>query len=135
MSLSLLRSTERPDVISDMGKHDFCYLIYPHDKGFDESEINKKALIYNVPLVKTDAVNNILPSFSPLYIQCVKRSDDGSVVVRLSEQDGRRGKVKLDRHVRILNMLEDDMKAETDEIDYSPFEIITLSLPNPEKRA
>lgn len=135
MSLSLLRSTERPDVISDMGKHDFCYLIYPHDKGFDESEINKKALIYNVPLVKTDAVNNILPSFSPLYIQCVKRSDDGSVVVRLSEQDGRRGKVKLDRRVRILNMLEDYMKTETDEIDYSPFEIITLSLPNPEKRA
>lgn len=30
ITLSLLRATIRPDITSDMGKHDFCYRIVPH---------------------------------------------------------------------------------------------------------
>ena len=48
-------------------------------------------------------------------------------VIRLSEQDGRRGRIKLSRRVKLLNMLE-DIQGETDVIEYKPFEIITIGV-------
>ena len=91
------------------------------------ADINKIALQYNVPLVKADVEWN-LPTFEPLYLQAVKKSEDGDMtVVRLSEQNGTRGEIKLDRTVKLLNMLEEEI-GETDTIKYSPFEIITLGV-------
>lgn len=125
ISLSLLRSTIRPDVTSDMGNHNFCYMILPHSSDAVTAGVNKLALQYNVPLVKAD-VQCELPSFEPLYLQALKYSEDGSMlVVRLSEQNGERGRISLGRKVRILNMLE-ETQQETDVIEYSPFEIITV---------
>ncbi|MCM1543768.1 MAG: glycosyl hydrolase-related protein [Ruminococcus sp.] len=127
MSLSLLRSTIRPDVVSDMGEHCFCYMIVPHDGDAVSAGINKLAFQYNVPLVKADVQWN-LPTFEPLYLQAVKASEDGSMmVIRLSEQDGKRGKIQLDKKVKILNMLE-EAECETDIVEYKPFEIITLGI-------
>ena len=48
-------------------------------------------------------------------------------VIRLCEQDGKRGRIKLPQKVRILNMLE-DVEGETDVIEYKPFEIITIGI-------
>lgn len=125
ISLSLLRSTIRPDVTSDMGSHNFCYMIVPHAGNAVTAGINALSLQYNVPLVKAD-VECELPSFEPLYLQALKFSEDGSMTVaRLSEQNGERGSIKLNKKVRILNMLE-EIQEETDVIDYSPFEIITI---------
>ncbi len=127
MSLSLLRATIRPDVTSDMGNHDFCYIIMPHSGDAVSADINKIALQYNVPLVKAD-VEWLLPTFEPLYLQAVKKAEDSEMtVVRLSEQNGSRGEIKLDRTVKLLNMLEEEI-GETDTIRYSPFEIITLGV-------
>ncbi len=125
ISLSLLRSTIRPDVTSDMGSHDFCYMIYPHAGNALSADINRLSLQYNVPLVKADVETN-LPDLAPLYLQALKFSEDGSMTVaRLSEQNGERGSIKLDKKVRLLNMLE-ETQCETDVIEYSPFEIITI---------
>ena len=127
MSLSLLRATIRPDVTSDMGNHDFCYMIMPHSGDAVSADINKIALQYNAPLVKAD-VKWLLPTFEPLYLQAVKKAEDSEMtVVRLSEQNGSRGEIKLDRTVKLLNMLEEKI-GETDTIRYSPFEIITLGV-------
>ena len=127
MSLSLLRATERPDVTSDIGEHSFCYMIVPHEGDAVTADINRIAHQYNTPLVKTDCEWN-LPSFEPLYLQAVKRSEDGTMtVIRLSEQDGKRGQIKLPQKVKLLNMLE-DIEGETDIIEYKPFEIITLGI-------
>lgn len=127
MSLSLLRATIRPDVTSDMGNHDFCYMIMPHNGDAVSADINKIALQYNAPLVKAD-VEWLLPTFEPLYLQAVKKAEDSEMtVVRLSEQNGSRGEIKLDRTVKLLNMLEEEI-GETDTIRYSPFEIITLGV-------
>lgn len=127
MSLSLLRATIRPDVTSDMGNHDFCYMIMPHSGDAVSADINKIALQYNAPLVKSD-VEWLLPTFEPLYLQAVKKAEDSEMtVVRLSEQNGSRGEIKLDRTVKLLNMLEEEI-GETDTIRYSPFEIITLGV-------
>lgn len=127
MSLSLLRATIRPDVTSDMGVHNFCYMIMPHSGDAVSAGINKIALQYNVPLVKADVTYNG-SSFEPLYLQAMKRAEDGSMtVIRLSEQDGRRGTIRLDKRVKLLNMLE-EVQSETNVIEYNPFEIITIGV-------
>ena len=127
MSLSLLRATERPDVTSDIGEHSFCYMIVPHEGDAVTADINRLAHQYNTPLVKADCQWN-LPTFEPLYLQAVKQSEDGTMtVIRLSEQDGKRGQIKLPQKVKLLNMLE-DIESETDTIEYKPFEIITIGV-------
>lgn len=127
MSLSLLRATIRPDVESDMGNHNFCYMILPHEKSAVDAGINNIAHQYNMPLVKADVRYNGC-DFAPLYMQAMKFSENGKmIVVRLSEQDGKRGRIRLDKKVKLLNMLE-DAEGETDVIEYKPFEIITIGI-------
>lgn len=127
MSLSLLRATIRPDVESDMGSHNFCYMILPHAKSAVDAGINNIAHQYNTPLVKADVQYNG-SDFAPLYMQAMKFSENGKmIVVRLSEQDGKRGRIRLDKKVKLLNMLE-DTEGETDVIEYKPFEIITIGI-------
>ncbi len=127
MSLSLLRATIRPDVVSDMGEHNFCYMILPHRGDPISAKINEIAFQYNVPLVKCNA-EWTLPHFEPLYLQAAKRSEDGTMtVIRLSEQNGARGQIRLDRKVKLLNMLE-EIEGETDVIEFKPFEIITIGI-------
>lgn len=127
MSLSLLRATIRPDVTSDMGTHTFCYIIFPHPSNAVSAGVNKLALQYNEPLIKADVEYNG-NTFEPLYLQAMKASEDGKLtVIRLCEQDGRRGRIKLDKKVKLLNMLEEE-EGETDVIEYKPFEIITIGV-------
>lgn len=127
MSLSLLRATIRPDVTSDMGMHNFCYMIMPHSGDAVQAGINHIAFQYNVPLVKADAQYNG-STFAPLYLQAMKKAEDSDMtVIRLSEQDGKRGRIKLDKKVKLLNMLE-EVEGEADVIEYKPFEIITIGV-------
>lgn len=127
MSLSLLRATIRPDVTSDMGMHNFCYMIMPHADDAVKAGINNIAFQYNIPLVKADAVYDGA-TFEPLYLQAMKKSEDGTMtVIRLSEQNGNRGSIRLDKKVRLLNMLE-EIEGETDTLEYKPFEIITIGV-------
>ncbi len=127
MSLSLLRATVRPDVVSDIGEHSFCYMIMPHKSDAINAGINNIALQYNNPLIRTDDEWK-LPCFEPLFLQAVKFSEDGKMkVFRLSEQYGNRGYIILDKPVKVLNMLEETVK-ETDVLEYKPFEIITVGV-------
>ncbi len=127
ISLSLLRATERPDVTSDIGKHSFSYMIVPHGDDHLKAGINKLALQYNTPLVKADCEWQF-ETFEPLYLQAAKGSENGKMtVIRLCEQNGRRGKIQLSSKVKLLNMLE-DVEGEADVIEYKPFEIITIGI-------
>ena len=126
MSLSLLRATVRPDVTSDLGHHEFSYMIYPHGDDFVKAQINNIAFEYNIPITKADV--NFDKTFDGLYIQTMKMSEKGDmIVIRLSEQNGKRGTLKLDKKIKLLNFLE-DIEAETDTISYKPFEIITIGI-------
>lgn len=127
MSLSLLRATIRPDVTSDIGVHNFCYMIMPHKDDAVSANINNISFQYNVPLVKAD-VQWDMPTFEPLYLQALKKAEDSDMtVIRLSEQNGTRGQIKLDKRVKLLNMLE-EVIDEVDTISYKPFEIITIGV-------
>ncbi len=134
VSLSLLRATIRPDITSDMGRHHIKYLIVPHEGGPVQAGINKLALAYNVPLVKA------APSLSEkwrkalcksgLWLQSVKVSEDGKyLVLRLSEQDGRRALIRFPQGVYGMNMLEDADEEPIDAKYVSPFEILTVGVP------
>lgn len=127
MSLSLLRATIRPDVTSDMGTHNFCYMIMPHADDAIKADINNIAFEYNIPLVKAD-VQYEGNDYAPLYMQAMKKAENSNMtVIRLSEQSGKRGSIKLDKKVKLLNMLE-EVEGETDIIEYKPFEIITIGV-------
>ncbi len=132
-SLSLLRSTIRPDVLSDIGHHDFCYMILPHEGDHVDAHVNDLAFEYNVPLVRTEIKQApaLLAgyTFEPLYLESVKLSEDKQhVVFRLSEQNGTRGQMKLPCTVTLTNMLEDP-EGETDTLTWTPFEILTFEVP------
>ena len=102
-------------------------MILPHGGDPVTAGVNEIATEYNVPLVKCDA-EWTLPHFEGLFLQAAKKSEDGTMtVIRLSEQKGTRGRLQLDRKVKILNMLE-DTEYETDVIEYKPFEIITVGI-------
>ena len=125
ISISLLRATERPDPTSDLGEHDFCYMIYPHAGDAVSAGINRTAYEYNVPLVKSDCEWSG-DTFEPLILEAMKLSEDGTkIVYRLSEQNGSRGKISLSKEMLLLNMLEDELGS-VKEIEYKPFEIITV---------
>lgn len=132
VSLSLLRATERPDVTADIGHHNFAYAICPHEGDFVKAGINKAAFEYNIPLKKyavsvPDFLKNAL-SDTGLFLQSMKISEDGQMlIVRLTETEGARGKVRFEREVSILNLLEDE-EEKTDIISYHPYEIITVGI-------
>ena len=133
VSLSLLRATIRPDITSDMGEHNIRYLIVPHAGDHIAAGINRMAFEYNVPLTKAAPA---LPESwraalceSGLWLQSVKLSEDEKMLVlRLSEQDGRRGHVVFPEAVCPLNMLEDREGEMTNSLDVKPFEIVTVGI-------
>lgn len=129
ITLSLLRATERPDPLSDIGEHNFTYVIMPHGN-ITCGEINNEALIFNNPLVKTEKLD--IPeewkADGKLILQSAKKSENGNMtVLRFVETRGARGKINFPKKVKILNMLE-DIENETDTVEYKPFEIITIGL-------
>ena len=134
VSLSLLRSTIRPDITSDMGPHNIKYLIVPHEGDVVQAGINKLAFAYNVPMIKAapsipEAWRKALCE-SGLWLQSVKVSEDGRyLVLRLSEQDGRHALVRFPQSVYGMNMLEDADGEPFDTKFVSPFEIMTVGIP------
>lgn len=127
ITLSLLRATERPDPTSDLGHHEFTYLIVLHEDDFVSAKINNRATEYNTPLVRTSDIS--LPfDFGELCLDAIKLSENGDkIIIRLSEQNGKRGVLSGLGTFEITDMLENP-QAETDRYDYKPFEIITLAL-------
>lgn len=139
ITLSLLRATMRPDITSDRGYHDFCYQILPHEGNHVQAKINRFALEQNVPLKKPalsvtehEGLKALLADLnkagSNLILQAMKWSEDEkSIIVRLSEQDGRRGIVRMSKKVQPVNMLEDATGELIDVLAYKPFEILTFA--------
>ena len=128
MSLSLLRATCRPDLLSDRGTHDFGYLIVPHAVSAQSAGINRLALEYNTPLLPANLPAFRLPETGTLFLQGMKQSEDGrKLILRLTEQDGCRGTVRFPWPVTVVNLLEDE-ERETDTLEYGPFEMLTVAV-------
>ena len=126
VTLSLLRATIRPDPTSDIGHHEFTYMILPHEGNVIQAKINNIAFEYNIPLVKQNI--NIDIDFGELYLQGLKLSENSEyIIIRLSEQNGKRGIIKNIGNFTVMNMIE-DIEYFADEYHYKPFEIITIGI-------
>jgi len=142
MNISLLRSPTSPDPVADKGRHFFRYALYPHPGDHVAAEVVRRAHEFNTPwLFVPGAVAKSLMSVSSrdLVIDTVKKAEDSNaLVIRLYEAHGARGKATLKVGVPFAkasktNLLEEKpvpvaFKADEIEVEYRPFEIITLVL-------
>jgi len=144
MRLSLLRSPKSPDPVADMGRHEFRYALLPHAGDFRQGDVVRRAYAFNTPLlVALTAAQPCRESFlsvddPALVIDAVKKAEDSTdLIVRLYEAFGGRGRGRLVsslpvRGVSRCNLLEEGDEPLTwqdgVEIEYRPFEIVTLKL-------
>ena len=135
ISLSLLRATCRPDLISDRGEHRFAYLIVPHEGSAAQAGIDKMALEHNTPLLAAELPAFNVPGADKLFLQGMKLSEDGeSLILRLTEHLGCRGEIVFPFPVTVTNLLEDEERV-TDRVPYGPFEMVTVSLKKEQARS
>jgi alpha-mannosidase len=143
MRISLLRAPRYPDPLADRGRHRFTYAVYPHAGGWQDGGVVREGLDFNVPFLWGRASIETLFSCdsSDLIIDTVKMAEDGdALVLRLYEAHGGRGRARIAcgigevGAVARANLLEDEtseavrVDGTVIELDYTPFEIITLLL-------
>lgn len=149
--LSLLRSPTFPDPEADQGEHQFTYSLLPHTGSWAE-DTTRQAYMLNYPLLTAgggaaqDAALLLAPGLvftnAPnIVIETIKWAEDGQgVIVRLYENERRRGEVTLHTAFKVIeaaktNLLEEFLDAahilETGygvRFSTRPYEIITLRL-------
>ena len=142
MGLSLLRATQRPDVFSDRGEHEFSYALFPHAEHISIADITRLAWEYNIPLLGAGELTQpFIISHANVFLQAVKQAEEGDgIIVRLSEQCGQRGRARLVLPFEVtstqaVDLLErpcvgDIAITGTKEIEfvYQPFEIFTIKI-------
>ena len=140
LRMSLLRAPKVPDPEADMGLHRFAYALYPHAGGWQDAGVVAEALDFNAPFVWAPVT--LAGPFSldtrDLVLDTVKLAErEDALVLRLYEAHGARGRARLELGVdatRVVraNLLEDpqgeplSLAARGVDLDYRPFEIITL---------
>ena len=147
LSLSLLRAPEYPYANADYGMHEFTYALYPHEKNTYLSDVYKRSLLFNNPLVpiQTKAHKGEFPreySFvscdcDRVVIDSIKQSEDKKgYVIRLFERTNSYtlATIKFGFNVEkayLCNLLEDKeesicVKDNTLTLTVNPYEIITI---------
>ncbi len=147
LSLSLLRAPEYPYEGADYGEHEFTYALYAHQKNAYQSDIYKRALLLNNPLIsiKTTAHNGLLPcSYS--FVSCdaenvitdgIKQSEDKKgLIVRLFERANNLTTFNIKfgfniKTAQLCNLVEEkeqmlEVKENSLHMTIKPYEIITL---------
>ncbi|PKO14372.1 MAG: alpha-mannosidase [Chloroflexi bacterium HGW-Chloroflexi-10] len=150
LGLSLLRSPTYPDRQADQGEHVFRYSLLPHAGGWEESVPAHAAAINDTPRLflphkkgaKQEArgIQKLLAvDTAALVVETVKRSEDGlGWILRMYEAFGSRGQATLTltqpaQNIWRSNLLEErkqrlNAQGVQVQVEYRPFEIITLRL-------
>ncbi len=149
MRITLMRAPTCPDRTGDHGISTFVYAYYPHKNGWQDAETVKNGLCLNVPPVariagKQDGTIESGSSFltvegGSFTVDCIKNAQDGrGIIIRIAEEERRRGKGKViwklgGKTVTECNMIEEDetpvvFDGETFEFTYKPFEVKTFRI-------
>ncbi len=149
MRITLMRAPTCPDRTGDHGINTFVYALYPHKNGWQDAQTVKNGLKLNQP-----AIASVVPAQSGslesgwamleissdnFAIDCIKPAQDGrGVIIRLAEEERRRGTAKLTwklggKIVTECNMIEQDEQempfdGESFEFSYKPFEVKTFRI-------
>lgn len=149
INLSLLRAPTYPDENADKGIHTFRYAVYVHD-GFDNSDVEKAAYLYNNPPVTIPVENETgsLPSSysfvstdkENIVVDTIKKSESGDgYILRFYESKNIRTNceikiaVPFNRAV-VCDLMENEetvlqkFNKDTLKLTVKPFEIITLKI-------
>ncbi len=142
--LSLLRAPTHPDPDADQGMHHFTYALMPHPGDFREAGVIEAAEELNSPLriIQTGLPPGTSRSLievdtRQVIVEAVKRAEDSdAVIVRLYETWGRPCHVHLKTtiaHSRavLCDLLERERRETSLELDFRPFQVLTLKLEQP----
>ena len=141
MRLSLLRSPTHPDPTADQGRHRFTYALLPHAGDFRTAGVIEAAEDLNAPLraVFTDLPDGESESLvsvdtPQVIVEAIKRAEDSdATIVRLYEAWGRPCRARVTTtvvagRVTVCDLLERERRETRLEIDFHPFQVVTLKL-------
>lgn len=145
MDLNLLRAQNYPGINADRGEHEFVYAIYPHSGEESTGNVVRQAYELNVPLYalqgagKKSTKKSFVFADGNIVIDTIKKAEDSNdIILRLYEPYGMNTKSHLEFD-NSYNIIEETDLLETSirelaknvsalDIDFKPFEIITLKL-------
>ena len=108
MRLTLIKSAINPDPNADIGHHEFCYALYPHQGDWRRGDTIRMAYEFNHPLltqiVKSQREQSSESGFSfvkinpeNVIIETVKKAEDSDgIIVRVYEAYNQRGDAELE---------------------------------------
>src|SRR6266852_295428 len=149
LRLSLLRSPEWPDPHADEGRHEFTYSLYAHSGNWKDALTLRRGYELNYPLLvrQLEKHSGSLPeqhSFLELKAENVvltaakKAEDDGTIIFRFYEWDGKQGDIVLRPDSGVVSAEETDLMERTLQelaienggvtVHTKPFEIKTVRL-------
>jgi len=149
MRLTLLKGSQRPDPVADLGHHSFTYSLYPHAGDWRQADTPRRAWELNDPMqaVALGKTKGELPaslSFVSIdrghvMLSALKAAEDGDgLIVRLYEGRNMRGTVNVKFFKKLARAVECDLME--NEIaparvvsgalrfDVKPYEIRTFKL-------
>ncbi len=120
LGITLLRSPNCPDRVSDHGHHSFTYSVYPHKGGWQEGGVSAEAFALNFkPIALASSGSGKLPaelsfiSFEgrdDIQLDCLKPAEEQEgLVLRVYETSQRRGAVTVKTELPVSEALELDM--------------------------
>ena len=149
LRLTLLRASDDPGKSVDANQiHCFTYSLYPHSGDYTQGVVRESYQL-NVPMLTRPtnaAKGKLLPCMSSLSIsgdnivvETIKKAeDDGSIIVRLYEAHGWRGRYELKTSLPVTQIIETDLMENEETVlklrngkaslDFKPFQIRTFKL-------
>lgn len=135
IGITLIKSAIRPDETADRGDHYFTYSLYPHEGGWQASEVQKSAMELNSELLGMYSAADGFAGASyglvetdcdHIMIDTVKRAeDDNALIIRLYEfKNSKTRNVKLNLNCRVSRVVETNLiERELQEVDVQNGEI------------
>lgn len=72
LGMSLLKSSKAPSEVADMGRHEFTYSLYMHEKNFEGSDVGKEALELNIKVHKQWLSTNLAEAQHFQFVEAMK---------------------------------------------------------------
>ncbi|MEY3044607.1 MAG: hypothetical protein RL242_1449, partial [Pseudomonadota bacterium] len=144
LDLHLLRAPTHPDPDADLGTHQFCYVLYPHNNPFQQSDVIEQAQQLNQAPLSLQG-KPITPIQPPVIVESAdvglevlkKAEKEDCLVLRVVERKGRKSEATLRLTDSNLKLKSTDLMEWNDSGDavggelkltLKPFEIKTFKL-------
>ena len=149
MRLTLLKGPQYPDPKADLGKHSFTYSLFPHQGGWREAQVPRRAWELNDQLIgkQLTAGSGELAKANSFFevdkdhvmVSAIKQAENGEgIIIRVYEDQNRRSRVNISFNSIPVRAVEcDPFEKEIDDVSIvdgnlqfliKPFEIRTFRI-------